>query len=100
MRQAFRPASRTCFAVVSRLVEATKATSAPASANPIAIALPRPLLAPVTTATFPSSLNLSRIIQLPQCLDGRGIHILEGLILSAHAPAKRVSAGAATAMNG
>jgi hypothetical protein len=36
-------------------LRATRATVAPASANASAICLPRPLLAPVTTAIRPSS---------------------------------------------
>src|SRR6202035_5568224 len=40
---------------------ATTATTAPASANPSAMALPMPRLPPVTIATLPRSENLSNI---------------------------------------
>ena len=43
----------------------TPTTFAPASASATAIPCPNPVLAPVTTATFPSSLNKSRIIHIP-----------------------------------
>src|SRR3984957_2642067 len=56
-----RPAAATSSAVAASLParRAPSAMSAPASARPAAKATPRPDEAPVTTATLPSSLNLS-----------------------------------------
>ena len=61
-----RPVSRTSWAVSSRRStrRAPSTTSAPASASACANATPRPLEAPVTMATLPSSRNMSLTVML------------------------------------
>ena len=55
------PSASISFLVSSQDLLATPTTLAPACASATDIPCPRPVLAPVTTATFPSSLNASII---------------------------------------
>src|SRR4051794_26704259 len=63
--RARRPAASTSFATCSSwsAVREERTTSAPASARASALAAPIPRPAPVTTATFPSTLKRSRIMR-------------------------------------
>src|SRR5690348_17101181 len=61
---------------------------------------PRPREAPVTIAILPSSLNRSRIMATsPHLAEGDGVHVVEGLVLAAHAPAEAVGRRARTAVD-
>ena len=55
------PSASISFLVSSQDLLATPTTLAPACASATDIPCPRPVFAPVTTATFPSSLNASII---------------------------------------
>src|SRR5690606_22330965 len=78
-------------------------TFAPASASAAAIPLPMPRLAPVTSATLPSSLNESRMLiySLPllQRRHGHGVHIRESLVFACHRPDEGVIARAHPGMD-
>src|SRR5262245_16802850 len=78
--------------------------SAPACASAIAMPCPRPVLAPVTSATLPCSENgfeaLGAVRTSLQLADVEHVHIGVVEILAAHRPDEAVAASAGAHVNG
>src|SRR4030095_9352636 len=106
----FRPAAVTPRSASAVLERATPTTSAPACARAIAMPCPRPVLAPVTSATLPCSENgfegLGAVmvwVAAPASLelaDVEDVHVGVIQVLAAHRPDEAVAASTGAHVNG
>src|SRR4029079_5328835 len=83
---------------------ATPTTSAPACASAIAMPCPRPVLAPVTSATLPCSENgfdgLVAVMSSLELTDVEHVHVGVVEVLAAHRPDEAVAASTGAHVNG
>src|SRR5690606_11610577 len=104
-----RPRAVTAPAVSGIGREPRPTMSAPALASASASALPRPVRAPVTRATFPDrskslvkagSVLVVMVGSSAKVLHGDHVHVGEGLVVAGHAPDEGIACRAGAAVDG